>query len=416
MLETIKTLIANAGIEETLAGQLAPLAASVLIVFLSAVAFFVAKWILLRGIQAVSKRTATKWDDLLVENRVFFWLAHLAPAIVIYQLAPEALANHEGIAGFVNTAALLYMIVVGVLAVDALLNGILSIYQTFEVSRTVPLKSFFQVAKILLYVLAVILVISLLIGRSPAYLFGSLGILASVLMLVFKDPILGFVGGIQLAANRMLAKGDWIEMPSHSADGDVIDIALTTVKVQNWDKTITTIPTYSLISSPFKNWRGMSESGGRRIKRAINIDTGSIRLCTPEMLERYAKIKYIAEYIERKRRELAEWNQQQGIDMDDPVNARNLTNVGTFRAYILAYLENHPDINQDMTLLVRQLEPGPNGLPIQIYCFSSDKRWAVYERIQADIFDHLLAIAKEFDLRIYQNPTGGDFRALAAQP
>jgi len=210
----------------------------------------------------------------------------------------------------------------------------------------------------------------------------------------------------------MVAKGDWIEMPSHNADGDVIDIALTTVKVQNWDKTITTIPTYALIASPFKNWRGMSESGGRRIKRSINIDTSSIKLCTPEMLERYSKIAYIAEYIERKRQKLAQWNEQHGIDMNDAVNARNLTNVGTFRAYILAYLENHPQINQEMTLLVRQLEPGPDGLPIQIYCFSADKRWTEYERIQADIFDHILAIASEFDLRIFQHPSGGDFRTL----
>ena len=412
MLDIFQNMFAGFDLGESLAAQLGRGSAIVLVIVLSAIAFFITKSVLLRVIYAVSRRTDTKWDDKLVENRVFFWFAHLAPAIVIYLLLPEALAGYDIASKVIVGTALVYMVVVAVLGIDALLNGVLSIYQTYDVSRTVPLKSFFQVAKILVYIVAVILVLSLIVGKSPAYLFGSMGILASVLMLVFKDPILGFVGGIQLAANRMVAKGDWIEMPSHNADGDVIDIALTTVKVQNWDKTITTIPTYALIASPFKNWRGMSESGGRRIKRSINIDTSSIKLCTPEMLERYSKIAYIAEYIERKRQKLAQWNEQHGIDMNDAVNARNLTNVGTFRAYILAYLENHPQINQEMTLLVRQLEPGPDGLPIQIYCFSADKRWTEYERIQADIFDHILAIASEFDLRIFQHPSGGDFRTL----
>ncbi len=412
MLDTIQELLAAVGLSESLAAQLSRPTAVALVILLSAIAFFVAKSVLLRAIGAVSRRTDTQWDDKLVEHRVFFWFAHLAPAVVIYLLAPQALGDYATAVKVITGAALVYMILVAALGIDAMLNAVLSIYQTFDVSRTVPLKSFFQVAKILLYIVAIILILSLVVGRSPAYLLGSMGILASVLMLVFKDAILGLVGGIQLAGNRMLAKGDWIEMPSHHADGDVIDIALTTVKVQNWDKTITTIPTYALISSPFKNWRGMSESGGRRIKRSINIDTGSIKLCTPEMIERFAKINYIADYIERASKELAQWNEEHGVDMSDPVNARQLTNVGTFRAYILAYLKNHPQINQEMTLLVRQLEPGPDGLPIQIYCFSSDKRWTEYERIQADIFDHILAVAREFDLKIFQNPSGGDFRAL----
>jgi miniconductance mechanosensitive channel len=413
MTDWLKNLLSNTGLTEGLAERVAQGGTVALVFGLAAVAFVIAKWLLPRAVSAVSKRTATTWDDKLVEHRVFFWIAHLAPAIVIYWLAPRALADFEFWSSLVVSAAQVYMIIVSVLAIDALLNAMLAIYQSYEMSRAVPLRGFFQVAKILLYLFAVILIIALLLGKSPIYLLGSMGLLASVLMLVFKDPILGLVGGIQLVANQMLAEGDWIEMPSHHADGDVIEVALTTVKVQNWDKTITTIPTYSLISSPFKNWRGMSESGGRRIKRSISIDIGSVKLCTPEMLERFAKIQYIAEYIERKRKQLAEWNAERGVDMSDPVNARNLTNVGTFRAYILAYLENHPEINQDMTLLVRQLEPGSTGLPIEIYCFSRDTRWASYERIQADIFDHLLAVAKEFDLSIYQSPTGSDFRALS---
>ncbi|NND60557.1 MAG: mechanosensitive ion channel [Gammaproteobacteria bacterium] len=412
MTDWLKNQITASGLSETLAGQLAHTGAIVLVLALAVVAFLLAKWLLPRSVGAISRRTTTTWDDKLVEHRVFFWVAHLAPAIVIYWLAPQVLSDAELWNRFVVGATQVYMILVGVLAIDALLNAILAIYQSYPISRAVPLKGFFQVAKILLYLFAVILIIALLLGKSPVYLLGSMGLLASVLMLVFKDPILGLVGGIQLVANRMLAKGDWIEMPSHNADGDVIEVALTTVKVQNWDKTITTIPTYSLISSPFKNWRGMSESGGRRIKRSINIDLSSIRLCTPEMLERFARIQYIASYIEEKRQQLAQWNTERGVDMGDPVNARHLTNVGTFRAYVLAFLKNHPEINQDMTLLVRQLEPGATGLPIEIYCFTTDTAWASYERTQADIFDHLLAVAREFDLSVYQNPTGSDFRAL----
>ncbi|MDH3745602.1 MAG: mechanosensitive ion channel family protein, partial [Acidobacteriota bacterium] len=253
-----------------------------------------------------------------------------------------------------------------------------------------------------------------LLGKSPVFLLGGMGVLASVLMLVFKDPILGFVAGIQLSTNRMLSKGDWIEMPSYGADGDVIDIALTTVKVQNWDKTITTVPTHALISDSFKNWRGMSESGGRRIKRSAYIDMNTIKLCTREMIERYSKIRHIADYLETKQRELRDWNEKQGIDDTNIVNGRRITNIGTFRAYLLAYLKNHPQINQEMTLLVRQLAPTPNGLPVEIYCFSGDKEWAAYESIQADIFDHILAVLPEFDLRTFQNPSGSDFQRLGA--
>ncbi|MBT8143910.1 MAG: mechanosensitive ion channel family protein, partial [Gammaproteobacteria bacterium] len=292
MTDWLKNQITASGLSETLAGQLAHTGAIVLVLALAVVAFLLAKWLLPRSVGAISRRTTTTWDDKLVEHRVFFWVAHLAPAIVIYWLAPQVLSDAEFWNRFVVGATQVYMILVGVLAIDALLNAILAIYQSYPISRAVPLKGFFQVAKILLYLFAVILIIALLLGKSPVYLLGSMGLLASVLMLVFKDPILGLVGGIQLVANRMLAKGDWIEMPSHNADGDVIEVALTTVKVQNWDKTITTIPTYSLISSPFKNWRGMSESGGRRIKRSINIDLSSIRLCTPEMLERFSRIKF----------------------------------------------------------------------------------------------------------------------------
>jgi miniconductance mechanosensitive channel len=266
--------------------------------------------------------------------------------------------------------------------------------------------------KLIIYLVGVIFVISLLIGRTPIYLFSGLGAMTAVLMLIFKDAILGFVAGIQLTANKMVTPGDWIQMPKYGADGDVIEVALTTVKVRNWDKTITTIPTYALISDSFKNWRGMRESGGRRIKRAINIDMNTIRLCTPEMLERFRRIQYISDYIDRKQKEVKEYNREHGVDDTSSVNGRRLTNIGTFRAYVIAYLKNHPMVRQDMTFLVRQLAPTEHGLPIEVYVFCKDIVWANYEAIQADIFDHFLAVVPEFDLRVYQSPAGSDFSRL----
>ncbi len=414
MLEQLTQIIRKFGLDEraTIAVGLAVM--SVLLVLLTAVAFFIAKRLLLRIATTVVRKTKTDWDDRLLQHRFFFWLAHLAPGIVFFLLAPVAFRGAVQLIAGIRGGAQIYMIVVGLLAFDSLLNAILEIYSTFPVSKQVPLKSFVQVAKIVLYIGAIIVILATLLGKSPVFLLSGMGVLASVLMLVFKDAILGFVAGIQLSTNRMLSKGDWIEMPSHGADGDVIDIALTTVKVQNWDKTITTIPTQALITASFKNWRGMSEAGGRRIKRSVYIDMNTIKLCTPEMIERYSKIRYIADYIETKLRELSIWNQERGVDDTNIVNGRRITNVGTFRAYLHAYLKNHPKIKQDMTLIVRHLAPTPNGLPIEIYCFSAEQDWAAYESIQADIFDHILAVLPEFDLRIFQNPGGSDFQRLGS--
>lgn len=412
MLERLELFILGWGANEPVAHAAARLIAFVVVLILSLAVFFIASRIVLGIVERIAHKTKAQWDDKIVRSRAHSWVAHLAPALVIYLLASTALGGWNTAIEIVLAATQIYMIVVVLLALDALLNVALEIYNDFPVSREIPLKSFVQVAKLILYILAAVVVISTLVSKSPIYLLSGMGVLASVLILVFKDAILGFVAGIQLSANRMLAKGDWIEMPKCGADGDVLEVALTTVKVQNWDKTITTIPTYTLITDSFKNWRGMSESGGRRIKRSVYVDLNTIKRCTPEMLERFKRIKYIADYVEDKSQELARWNQERGIDMSDVANARHLTNVGTFRAYIRSYLENHPQINGDMTLLVRHLQATTEGLPIQIYCFCRDKAWANYERIQADIFDHILAIAPEFDLRIFQNPTGSDFRAL----
>jgi len=412
MLEILQNWLLGHGINEGLTSYIAHSIAVVAVLGLSVLANFVAKRYIVATLTYVISRSKSKWDDAVVRQRTLNRLAHLAPALVIYMLTPIALEGLEWIVTFIRSILQIYMIIIMVLVVDSLLNTVEDVYQNYRASKEIPIKGFIQALKILLYFLAVIFIIAILLNKTPVYLLSGIGALAAVMMLVFRDSILGFVGGIQLAANKMVAVGDWIEMPKYGADGDVLEVALTTVKVQNWDKTITTIPTYALISESFKNWRGMSDSGGRRIKRALNIDMSSIRFCDEEMLGRFEKIQYISAYIDEKKHELEQFNQAANVDNASLANGRRMTNVGTFRAYVVAYLRNHPMINKDMTFLVRQLPPSQYGLPIEIYVFSKDKVWANYEAIQADIFDHILAVVPEFDLRVYQNPTGADFRML----
>lgn len=349
---------------------------------------------------------------MFLRKKVFNRLARLAPAMVIYLFISIPLAGYDFAISLISGVALIYMIAMTILSLDAFLNASLDIYNTYEVSKRIPIKGFIQVFKIIIYFICSIFIISILVNKTPVYLFSSLGALTAVLMFIFKDAILGFVAGIQLSANQMVANGDWISMPKYGADGDIVEIALTTVKVQNWDKTITTIPTYALITESFKNWRGMSESGGRRIKRSIRIDLNTIQFCTEEMLNRFGKIQYISRYIEKMKKELQVYNQQELVDESNLVNGRRMTNIGTFRAYVEAYLSNQPMINQEMTFLVRQLAPTEHGLPIEIYVFSKDQAWANYESIQANIFDHILAVVPEFDLQVYQAPSGRDFNKL----
>jgi len=413
-MEQLTDWLLRTGLNETAAEIAARMIALLLMIVAAYVANFLAKKLLLRAIRRLVERTKTVWDDMLVKRKVFNRLSHLAPALVIYAMAPFVGRNSEAAIATIQRVAMVYMAGVGLLVLDAFLSAVIDIYRTFETAQKRPIRGFVQAAKIILYVVGAIIVVSIIMGKSPGLLLGGLGAMTAVLMLIFKDSILGLVAGIQLNTNQMLHIGDWIEMPKYGADGDVIDITLTTVKVQNWDKTITTIPTYALISDYFKNWRGMSESGGRRIKRSIHIDMTSVKFCTADMLERFKRIKYIKEYIERKLQEINEHNTAEGIDETDLVNGRHLTNIGTFRAYVAAYLRHHPKVHQDMTFLVRHLEPTSEGLPIQIYVFSNDQVWANYEAIQADIFDHILAVIPEFDLRVFQNPTGADFKALRA--
>ena len=413
MLELLQNWLSGHGISEDLAFYVARGVAVVAVLVTSVVADFVARRYLLSALTFVISKSKSTWDDAILRQHTLNRLAHLAPALVIYVLAPLALDGLDSVIVLVRGALQIYMILILMLVFDALLNSVEDIYQNFRAAREIPIKGFVQVLKLLLYFLAAIFVISILLNKTPIYLLSGIGALAAVLMLVFRDSILGFVAGIQLAANKMVSVGDWIEMPKYGADGDVLEVALTTVKVQNWDKTITTIPTYALISESFKNWQGMSESGGRRIKRSINIDMNSISFCNEEMLGRFEKIQFISAYIETKKNELEDFNKSTEVDNASLATGRRMTNIGTFRAYVKAYLYNHPMINRDMTFLVRQLRPTEHGLPIEVYVFSKDKAWANYEAIQADIFDHILAVVPEFDLRVYQNPTGSDFRSLA---
>jgi miniconductance mechanosensitive channel len=392
------------------------LGAAVVALGLAAVlALFITRGIVLRLIRSLVQRTETHWDDLLVKRPVLTRLAHLAPALVLDALGPLLLSEvaHPTLISSLQKLVAVYMIVVGAFALSAAFDVVHDVYSRFEASRRVPIKGIVQVAKVVLFCVASIVVLALLLNKTPVYLLSGLGALTAVLLIVFRDPILGLVAGIQLSANRMVAIGDWIEMPSHGADGDVIEVALTTVKVQNWDKTITTIPTYDLISKAFKNWRGMKEAGGRRIKRALLLDMNAVRFCDEKLLARLGRIELLREYLERKRAELSAHNQ--AVDPSSPINGRRLTNLGTFRAYVAAYLRAQPAIRKDLTFLVRQLPPDEHGLPLELYVFTNDTVWASYEAIQADIFDHLLAVLPEFELRVFQAPSGADVRELIAE-
>ena len=405
-------LLLNIGMDITSAQLTAQLLTIFITILIAFFAHSVARGPLLRAIQKIVAKTNTQWDDALIERRVLHRLAHLAPGLIIYRLAPLVLQDFDQVESIVHTGSKLYLLLVGTITIDALLSAGLDIYRTTNASKEISIKSLIQFVKVILYFVAGLFALSILLNQPPSVLIGGLTALTAVLLLIFRDAILGLVAGIQLTVNRMVARGDWIEMPKYGADGDVLDVSLTTVKIQNWDKTITTIPSYALISESFRNWRGMKESGGRRIKRAINIDLSSISFCDEEMLARFSQIQYITEHIDSKRTTLAEYNNSNNIDLSHLVNGRRMTNIGTFRAYIIAYLKNHPDISDEMTFLVRQLAPTDCGVPIEIYVFCRDTVWANYESIQADIFDHIFAITPEFDLRIFQRPSGTDLKGL----
>ncbi len=355
-------------------------------------------------------------EKSLTIDKAAAWLATAAPLLVISRGIGLVPYLPDDVYTVVRNVAQALIVLSVAMAIVKGLTYANELYERLPRSKNKPIKGFVQVVKIIVLCGAAIVLISVLIDQSPLLLLSGLGAITAVLLLVFKDTILSLVASVQLTTQDMLRVGDWITMPSMSADGDVIDISLHTVKVQNFDKTIVTIPTHRLVSDAYQNWRGMSESGGRRIKRSLTIDQNSVRFLSDEEVVELKKFRILKPYLADKREEIARWNDAELSGEDAvPVNARRLTNIGTLRAYMAAYIRWHPQVSENFLIMVRQLPPGPQGVPLEIYCFTDTTAWEVYEGIQADIFDHLLAILPEFDLRVFQEPTGGDFGALAKQ-
>ena len=375
---------------------------------------YTCRYIFLGLFKRFAKRTRNQWDDLIVERKIINKLMHLIPAILVYIMLPLALPRAEmpTVLGILQMVCSIYIVAVILRFINAALNLLLEIYNRKEAFKNKPLKGFVQIIQVLVFFVGFIIIISILIGKSPATLFAGLGASAAILMLVFKDTILGFVAGIQLSANDMLRPGDWITMTKYGADGTVIEVTLNSIKVRNFDNTITMIPPYALVSDSFQNWRGMQESGGRRVKRSINIDMNSVRFCTPEMLDKFRKISLLTEYIDTKQQELERYNKEHNIDGSIKVNGRRQTNLGVFRAYLVNYLKSNPDVNKNLTCMVRQLQPTEKGIPMELYFFAATTVWIPYEGIQSDVFDHILAVLPEFDLQVFQEVSGSDLRHL----
>ncbi|MDP6624960.1 MAG: mechanosensitive ion channel family protein [Nitrospinota bacterium] len=406
MLELIHESLKNGGVPSFFSFFLSWFLTILIVSFLAVLSNLVAKRVLIKSLIFITQKSKNKWDDTLSKHKAFDHLSHFFPALVVYLLAPAFSGGED----WVQRISLTCMIAIGFFAFNSFLNAVVDIYYTYDISREKPIKGYVQVVKIVLSFLVGIFILATMMDRSPWGLLSGLGAMTAILMFVFKDTLLGFTASLQLSFNDMVRVGDWIEMPKYGADGDIIDVSLHTVKVRNWDKTITTIPTHALVSDSFKNWRGMEISGGRRIKRAIYIDINSIKFCSSEMLDRFEKMQLLKEYIRTKKKEIGDFNRDLKIDPSDIISSRNLTNIGTFRSYIRAYLQNHPEIRKDMTFLIRQLQPTQNGLPMEIYVFSSVQDWIKYEGIQSDIMDHLFAALPEFGLRAFQLPSGSDFQ------
>ncbi len=378
------------------------------IFFLAWLSYFLVHRILIVLLKKAASKSKTRFDDFLVESKTLSRLSYIVPLLVIDNL----LFLTPNIQPFINRFSHILLIWIFILAISAFLGAVNGFYETKPKSKERPIKGYIQVAVIIIYILGIIFIIGSLTGQSPWVLLSGVGAMTALVLLIFKDTILSFVAGIQITSYDLVHVGDWIEMPEYGADGDVIDIALHTVQVQNWDKTITVIPTHKLTEKSFKNWRGMIQAGGRRIKRSVYLDQSSVAFCTDEMIERFEKIHLIADYVRQKKEELEKFNAENKIDDALKVNGRRMTNLGTFRTYAQAYLEMHPKLNHNLTTMVRQLPPGPNGLPLEVYAFTNTTEWLAYEAAQADIFDHILSVINEFDLRIFQNPSGGDFRLM----
>ncbi len=400
----------NIGLEVDNASLVKNLIIFTAIIIIAVLVYYTLRFLLRTVIKKAASKTKTQIDDILIHRNVFSRLSHLAPALIIYYSLNLTFDNNESFVSLIETGMKIYIIIIFIYVFLAIFDALSDIYLLNSKNKNASIKSYVQVSKILTSFLGGLVVLSVIINKDFTAIFTGLGAFAAILMLIFQDTIKGFIGGVMLSSNDMVRLGDWISMPLHKADGIVIDISLNTVKVQNWDKTISTIPTYSMVTQSFSNWRGMVESGGRRIKRSVFLDINSIKFCSAEMLIRFKKMKLLKPYLDSILNELHEYNRND--DSNSKTNVRNLTNIGVFRKYLEEYLKNNENVKTEMTFIIRQLPPTENGLPMEIYVFSKIQEWGKYEQIQSDIFDHIFAILHEFDLRPFQNPTSADFREL----
>lgn len=411
LMDFIREMLQSLDLSQGTINKIAPFIMLLFIVGASWLAGCLVRCFVIKIVLRLVKNTRVVWDDILFNSKLLVRMSYIIMPVMIYILLPEAFAKGSMLI-FAHRVCLIWIVVVFLRFLSSVLEGLYAIYSEKEHMRNKPLKGLLQTLQVILFFIGAIVIIAMLINKSPWALLTGLGASAAILMLVFKDSIMGLVSGIQLTANNMLKVGDWISMPKYDADGTVIEVTLNTVKVRNWDNTITTIPPYALVSDSFQNWRGMEESGGRRVKRSISIDMSSVKFCTPEMLEKFRKISLIADYIDHTENVVKHYNEEHQIDNSILVNGRRQTNLGVFRAYLTKYLHSLPVVNHEMFCMVRQLQPDEKGIPLELYFFSREKAWIKYEGIQADVFDHVLAVIPEFDLRVFQSPMGYDLRHI----
>lgn len=381
------------------------------VLLLAYTGYFITKKIFIVIVKQVVKKTKTEFDDILLNDKLLRRLADITPVIIIHEFAYLI----PSIENLIRTVTEVLIIILILLAISTAFSAFNDVYEKSSRYRDKPIKGYLQVLMIILAIIGIVFMIGIITGQSPWGILTGVGAMTAIIILIFQDTILAFVASIQISIYDLVRKGDWIEAPNYGADGDVVDVSLNVIKVQNWDKTISVIPTHKLIDGSFKNWRGMQLAGGRRIKRSISIDLSSVKFCTEEMLKKYQRFQLIKEYLEQKTDEVQKDNEEKKVDLKELVNGRRLTNLGTFRAYLKAYLKQRSDVHQGLTFLVRHLEPGPHGLPIEVYVFAKTIEWGTYEDIQADIFDHIFAVLEHFDLRIFQFPTGKDFQTISSK-
>jgi miniconductance mechanosensitive channel len=383
------------------------------VLILSVLLYYIAKLVISSVLKHIAQRTSNVWDDILYDYKVFHRMAFLIPGMLIRVLAPETLSEFGlKTVHVVQSMASIYIIWIFMYVILTFFKAMHAIYLTMDVSKYRPIKAYIQVANIIVYIIGSLLILAYIMDEKPVTFLAGMGAASAILMFVFKDAILGLIGGIQLSANDMVRPGDLISMPKYGADGTILEITLTTVKIRNGDMTITTVPTYALVSDSFQNFRGMAESDGRRIKRSILININSVRFCTPEMLKKFSKIQLITEYVKSVEAEYKVYNDQESVNDIVPINSRQQTNLGVFMEYIRAYLRCNPNLNLNMDMVVRQLQPTETGIPIEVYAFSKIKTWIEFEAIQSNLFNHILAVIPEFDLQVFQRPSGTDNRLL----